>query len=659
MGGLVAARPDAMRQYVLGVRGRREDAEEVRAALVRAHEQLVGALPAGFAAPGLPDIAGPLTRCRDVDGYVATVADRFADAGSVGPDGVHRMDGDLLADIPYTSRYGEAHRRRLREQAEEELARLREHLSSGSADETTVGEMVATLGWMRFEVDRAPTPEARQRVAADLIDTMGAGDVQGMLDLLEGELDQDGADVDAVRSTLEDLAVVTSLGLEAQPGRAQRWAGQLAGDHDWYHDGPPEMLVALGALVAPGTATLGLAVWRQVWSHTYMPSDQGTLPVHQHRADDGGPLDRLLGSPNAIEVLADSAADRPELANAIVMGTITQGPEGFEHLLAQGGTQNPSLGGDGTYDALGRMLTASVDIRLPLEDRLLAASQTMTMYDHVLHDGPDYFYAAPVLEGLGTMTQPLLANLHPSEVPGESRIQLPGLPVNDAANPFADHLENVIRDLAQSEGGTAGLARAVEGATTELIHRSAGQAVDAGSVNPLHEPTLVRTGEMMDWVVGAVTSERVDALVSAIEGGGWDAGLQAAVLEGLGATRLEPVSVVAESVLAAAGQDVVPGGSVLGDDPETRITYHLVLANLAARPEIASPQLLQALQDAANPAQAGAPRGAEGIALFLADDTISEPAYPGLAELRASIHHQEQLIGHDAAALLAEVFGVG
>jgi hypothetical protein len=432
----VSGDPDEMQGYVRDVDEVRDAAYRARERLVDAYEELEAALPAGHPAPDRPDVAGPLGRSRRVDELVGEVAERLRTAGEGRADGTYTLDAAALAVIPYTSPYGAELRSRLAQRAELELARLRERMASGSYDETTAGELVAVLSWMRHEVVTAADPQA----AAELIDRMGPGDLQEIERLVVAAYEGDG-DAAWVDGAVGDLAVVVSHGLEPSPERAERWVAEIDDDQDWYHDGPPPLLVALGALAAPTTVVLTRTVWRHVWDHTY--DDATGAAVLAHRGPEGGTLDRLVGTPNAIEALAASAGERPPLANALVLDVVDEGFADFEHLFAQGGTTNPALGREAAYEALGSMLTASVDVSLPMDARLLAASQTVALYDTALQEGPVYYYAPEVRTGLATMTQPLLARLHPSFE--AAIIHQPGLSIDDGRNPSGDALERVVR----------------------------------------------------------------------------------------------------------------------------------------------------------------------------------------------------------------------
>ncbi|HEY8544142.1 MAG TPA: hypothetical protein VIL36_03810, partial [Acidimicrobiales bacterium] len=455
----VSGHPDEMQGYVGDVEGPRDAAHRARERLLDAYDELVALLPAGFPAPGRPDVAGPLGRCRQVDELVGEVAERLRTAGAGRGDGTYELDAADLA-ISSTSPYGDRLRRRLARRAEQELARLRERMASGSYDETTVGELVAVLGWMRHEVDTAADPQA---AAAALIDTMGPGDLQEIERMLVAAPDAawDG-DEAWVHRVVGDLAVVVSHGLEGAPRRAERWVAEIADDQDWYHHGPPPLLVALAVLGAPATVTLSRTVWRHVWEHTY--SDEHGVALLSHKGPEGGELERLVGTRNAIEALADSAAERPALANAIVLDHVEEGLADFEHLFS---AAHPPIGDESTYDALGRMLTASVDVSLPVEDRMEAASRTLTLYDQALAQGPVNYYDPEVRTGLATMTQPLLARLHPSL--DEGIIHQPGLLIDDGRNPTDAVLERVVRDLAGHTETVAALGQALDGATSEIL----------------------------------------------------------------------------------------------------------------------------------------------------------------------------------------------
>ncbi len=81
------------------------------------------------------------------------------------------------------------------------------------------------------------------------------------------------------------------------------------------------------------------------------------------------------------------------------------------------------------------------------------------------------------------------------------------------------------------------------------------------------------------------------------------------------------------------------------------MTYRLVLANLAARPDLATPELMQGLAQAGIEGLADDDRrsAAIGIYDFVEGDQVDEAAYPGLSVLQDVLDRQYDEINLGAA----------
>lgn len=572
-----SADPAELRMYAGRSTGLLADVAEATPAVASAVAALQTALPDAFKLTSTVDLTLPaLGRARGVDVQVSVTADVFEQAGR-GEGGVVTVDDAALP--PLTPIFDQVTLDALTARLTDELTTLRERLASGSADETTLAELVGLLDMARILTDRGEVEGRGVEVAEGLVEHMGAGDVRVMLDMLEAAaLEDDGLAM--ATGGFEDLAIVVSRGLEAQPARTERWVDSLTEGHDWF-DGPPEGLVALAALGAPTTRTFGLAVWDEI----NQPRPGPPSLVTPRDARDGGLLDTMFDTTHAPQVVVRAAIDRPALANGIVLGADI---DEFEELFGEPYYDVPrprSMAGD--LDAL---LVSSIDPSLPLNVRLSAASHAMTM----VNEASDLAgtYRDETLTTLGTMTRPLLSNLDPNV--GTIVFEAPA---GGDATESADPLWDAAARLGNTDPGAAGLRTGLSGALDDLV---ASGRTDSAS-EPIKLETLGRLRRVREQMVTSVAGGRLDAIEADVESGGRTRDLDTTILDALGATPAEPVTVLVETVQNYRGDnavEVVEGGSILGHQSEAAMTYRLVLANLAARPDLATPELMQGLTQA-------------------------------------------------------------
>jgi hypothetical protein len=584
--GRVAADPGELRTYAGRVRGRRDDAADAVEPLARALDRFAAVLPGGLPGPVLPDLAGCLVRVGGVDDQVAVVADAFERADTPGDGRLHRIDDAHLVALGLSSIYGERRRRELRARAVDELVSLRERIAAGDVDETTVGELVAVLALLRRLVDTASDGGVE---AADLIGPMGPGDLHEALALLEDHardhrsLAEESGPVRAIA----DLAHVVSLGLDRQPGRARRWAADLAGRRDVAYDKQAlEGLVLLGAYNAPGTHRFGVALVDQMY---------GALPVPT-----GGLVDRVHRTTSPLAPVLATAARQPALASGIVNHLLASDPDrdadGRERPMRFDVVFERSprdFRFTGISDSLlGAVIVAAVDPELPAGQRMRTAHH---LAEHYVSVG-DAAYAGEVTQGFAAATQPLLERwLAASGSEGGAG----GEPAPDG-DPSLALLPEALGRYGATSDGVNGLRAALSEVTTIALDR----AEDAAQKNPGSEPAylpfhrggLERVGELHGLVVTAVGNERFR---SAFERAGGGAG-RAAEASARGLVEELPggssVAGLFEAVAALDGDPAAGGSPAIGLRPQ--VTNELVERNLAARPDLATPEVVAHLEQA-------------------------------------------------------------
>jgi hypothetical protein len=634
-----SAHPAELRDYVSRTRGALIDVADAAVLVTQAVADLQAALPEGHQLTTIADLTLPaVSRAHAVDAQVSITAAIFDAAGR--GDGVVTVDDTALPAFPPV--YDQATIDALTARLEDELATLKERLAASSADETTLDELLGLLGMARTLTDRADVKGHSTEAAAELIDRMGAGDVAVMLDMLEGAvLDDDPA---AAREGFEDLGIVLSRGLETQPTRVDRWLDTLTAGHSWI-DSTPEALVALAALGAPGARAFGGAVWSRLLAHRddALPS-YGNGPL---RGPSGGLLERVFGTPSAVAVMVDATAERPGLANGIVTNT---NAEVFEDLV--GDRLNDTPWPAAVEDRFNDVLAASIDPSLPLNHRLESSLHVMGIISGA--DGLNDTYSDATLTTLGTMTHPLLANTGP----GKETIVF-DRPAGTDATESATPLWGAVGNLGNTDAGTVGVRIGLERAIADRF--AAGLTGDPGE--PVALTTLRGIAEVRAEVVTEAIRERLEAIERRLERGDpVSAGIETLLLEGASmSAQAQPIAVGLQALQAARdgqGVQVVEGGRILGDNAGEHMVYRLVLADIATSPDIATPQLVEALNDAALEGLRDDNRrsAALGVYSFVMGDTRSD-AVPGLSRLRELLSEQESALRTDSAENLDAAHG--
>jgi hypothetical protein len=631
-----SAHPAELRDYVSRTRGALIDVADAAVLVTQAVADLQAALPEGHQLTTIADLTLPaVSRAHAVDAQVSITAAIFDAAGR--GDGVVTVDDTALPAFPPV--YDQATIDALTARLEDELATLKERLAASSADETTLDELLGLLGMARTLTDRADVQGHSTEAAADLIDRLGAGDVAVMLDMLEGAvLDDDSA----ARGGFEDLAIVLSRGLETQPTRVDRWLDTLTAGHSWI-DSTPEALVALAALGAPGARAFGGAVWSRLLAHRGdgLPS-YGNGPL---RGPSGGLLERVFGTPSAVAVMVDAAAERPGLANGIVTN---MSADVFEDLVSDRLNDTPWPAD--IEDRFNEILTASIDPSLPLNHRLESSLHVMEFVRDT--DDLSDTYSDATLTTLGTMTHPLLANTGP----GQKTIVF-DRPAGTDATESATPLWGAVGKLGNTDAGTVGVSIGLERAIDDRF--AAGLSGSASE--PVALTTLKGIAEVRAEVVTESVRERFDAIESHLErGDAVSAGIETLILQGgTMSPHTEAIAIGLQALQTARdnqGVQVVEGGSILGGDAHAHMAYRLVLADLAARPDLATPELVQALNQAALEGLRDEDRHSSAVGVYdFVMDPRTDETVTGLGELRELVLQQETFLNtnsaedHDAA----------
>ncbi len=667
--------PTLLRGYTAHAADPRDDVSDRVAELGAALADLEAALPGavgGLVAPTAPDTDAAVLKATATDDHVAAVAAVFEDADQHGPDGLPIVDdATLTAALPVPDLYTEEQREALRLQAEEELASLRERIAAGDVDDTTTDALMGTLGLLNHVVETSADPQA---AAAALVETMGPGDMYEALRLLDAEAstegDRLGHDSPAV-TAIADLASVTSLGLEDDPERAARWADDLAtrgitheetgarGSTVTTVERPHlDALVVLAASVAPGTGTLGTAIFDRLHGPGPYPGE-------------GGVVDRLYGGAGGLTPILERAAGEPELANGIVDSLLDDTPdrEGDGSPLQRAGIDTVfSPGRDDIHEfpglsdeTLRDVLVASVDPSLDPVERGTTAYHLAEQHAAVLDSRPPVPrgpYAGPqeygdtVVEGFAAATQPLLEGWTST---GEAEVWL--LP-SDGGAPVAladDVLWDAVGAYGERGSGVDGLLHAVGGATSMRVLQAydigLADPESAGHTAPLDLSRLTALGDLQGWVAANVNSERFTSLVEAAEAPAGPSAVVTSILTGVigEAPGGSSLGGVINALQALEGRGVTGGGNALAG-AEVRTVVDMALLDLAARPDLATPEVLTQLEEAA-----GA-RGETGIYSLLTNNVHPPPEAisPALRELRNLVLAQSEAVDTAEANALGE-----
>jgi hypothetical protein len=554
----------------------------------------VAAAAGGFGPIG-DDLLAPLLDLRveaaHQAAWVGAVGEAFRAAGA-------DTDGDGVvtardADLPPV---GSASRADRLAEVTALLASLRERAAAGDP-RITASELATVLATARDLVVTAPDPEAE---AARILATVGVGDVAIAVDLL-GDATSDATDPGHVAvAALFDLGALVSLGLEAQPARAERWAHRLTGTlaaHDLLGDDRVDGLALLGGGNAPRTATFGVALAAGLRA--------GGVETRRW-----GPVHRLYGATDPLAPAVAAAGARSS------GGRFTQVPlaHGLVADLARAdrgqALAGVFAGGAPTgYDlARADALRAAVDPTVAPEDRVGLALDLATRFgerDRVLPAFPELeIYSPSVTSAFGAATQPLLE--HWSWHGDHGTIDVPSAagprPVPDAT------LWGTVGELAQLPGGDAGLGAALSGATTRCLAASVAAhqselAVGAAPspVAPLAPDGLRELGRLYARTTAAAGNARFQAIADHVEQGPTTEETMRPVVDGaLG--EVPGGSVAAGAVrsleLATTEPPDVTGGGPVTRGLEPTVTAALVRLDLAHHPELATDAVLRALREA-------------------------------------------------------------
>lgn len=600
--------------------------------------------------------SGHLTRVRDLDATVATVAQRFRAADS--SPGVVTVDDSVLG-APLTPVISPERRAELAEEAADEYANLAED----DDDPTTAAELAGYLAVIRAEIEAAGEGlppdeafEAQKDRAEELLHHAGPRDLRVALEMIGDGVEAGGADQEQAEATLADLGLFTSLGLDDDPTRAQRWIAVLEEEWDW--DGSHgddtergELLALLATQVDTRTRTFGEEIFWRVFEDPWHPDLDNDI------------LEAVAGDSSVFTVLFGGLADSPRLANAIVDRGILLADEGgylgqrWVALLdaRYDGFEN---GGDGRGDdsddaryqqALADLLTAATHEDLPLEDSVPTALALLDYADRYAGNDEHYVrFSAPVREAFGRTIGPLLdawlaGDAGSLAVPGDPPIPLP---------PEAfDQLQDALDRIARDPDASAGLLVELTDFTRDEIHA----AVAAGDDEPFSE-----LGVILLAVIGGSSSTRYHDLIGSVEGGGAQAGFEAVAVELLSLVKFANLGTLAKAgyrgLRAYYGSDVPGGGNQLPPFFTSFVRSELLLAHLDAGTIPPDPALEAAIEAAAE--QGGYP-ALEDLLLNpddLARQGVSAETIAALDELEDRIEDEKQRISPELVQALDDIF---
>jgi hypothetical protein len=568
--------------------------------------------------------------------WVGAVGEAFRTAGA-DPDG----DGVVTARVADLPPVGSASRADRLADVAALLASLRERADDGDA-RITPGELAAALSIARELVATSADPEAE---AARILETVGPGDVAVAVDLLgAGASGADDLAVGPARA-LFDLGGVLSLGLEAQPARAERWVRRLTESlaaldvvGDGRADHRVDSLALLGGGNAPGTATFGVA----------LAAGLRTAGLETQR---WGPVHRLYGTTHPIAP-AVAAAGARGTGGRFVQVPLARGLVADLSRADQGRALAGVFGGGAPtgYDlARADALRAAVDPAGAPADRVGLALELVTRFGErhrIFPAFPDLeIYSPAVTSAFGAATQPLLEQWtwhgdHGTvDVPGAAGPR----PVPD------DALWTTVGELAQLPGGDEGLGAALSGATA---HRLAAGVVAhqdelahgarPSPVAPLAPDGLRDLGGLYARTTAAAGQARFEAIADHVEQGATTGDAVRPVLDGaLG--ELPGGSVVAGAVhsleTATSGSPHVTGGGAVTGGLEPALTAALVRLDLTHHPELATDAVLRALREAED-------TGPTGVYDLIHGDhqVASTGAGRELSDLQALVTAQEDLV---------------
>ncbi len=638
--GSVSADPAKLDAFVTESSDRCDAVVRATGTLEDALAALNAELPGGYGVGGTVPTA-PITRVRALDGGLSEVARRFraADSGS----GVLTVDEGALGQ-PLPVAYAPEERERLAQAAADELAGL----DDAEDDPTTRAELAGYLDVLRAEIDAAgeglsPAEafEARKQRAAELLAAAGPRDLRAALELIGDDIGDGGANQERGEGSLDDLGIVTSLGLEDDPARAQAWIDTLAEEWDWdaYHGDDTErgeLLALLATQVDTDSRALGEAIFWRIFEDPWNP-------------DGNDLLDAVTGDTSPFTVLFEGIADSQRLANAIVDRGITLG-DGDDQLLAQrwdalldarwDGFEN---GGDGTgddseddryQDALGALLTAATGERLLPEERTATALGLLQyLEDHAGNDDRYVRFSAPVREALGRTIDPLLD----AWIAGDrTTLAVPGDPPIDLPPESMELLQRALDRIANDPDAARGLTASLTDFVEEQIHA----AVRDGGAGDLSQ-----LGIVLQELIGETSGSRYDALRDAVEGGGAEAALESLFTSALGQAPVAgPIATgIYDALKAYYGQDTGGGDEILPVNFTSFVRTELLLAHIEAGDAGLDRAALDRLEQAA----------ADGGPTAVEDLLLSDPAF---AEVEAVIEDEVQRVNPELVQALDGIF---
>ncbi|HMJ79048.1 MAG TPA: hypothetical protein VK507_23890 [Iamia sp.] len=639
--GTVSADPGRLDAFVTESGDRVDAVTRASGTLQDALDALNAALPSGYGISAAVPTA-PLSRVRTLDGGLSEVARRFrvADSGA----GVVTVDEGALGQ-PLPVAYTPEQRQRLAEEAADEYANLAED----DGDPTTRAELAGYLDLIRGEIDAAgeglsPAEafEARKRRAAELLAAAGPRDLRAALELIGDDIEDGGTRQERGESTLEDLGIFTSLGLEDDPIRAQEWIDTLEEEWDWdgYHGEDTErgqLLALLATQVDTDTRAFGEVIFWRIFDDPWHPDGDNDL------------LEAVAGDTSVFTVLFDGLSDSPRLANAIVDRGIGLTASGDDQRAATwdalldaryDGFENSGSGtGDDSDDAryqnaLGDLLTAATSERLLPEERVATALGLLEyLEDHAGNDDHYVRFSGPVREALGRTIDPLLD----AWIAGDrTTLAVPGDPPIDLPPEAMDLLQRALDRIAHDTDAARGFTWAL----TDFVEAQIHAAVQGGG-----DGDLSQLGIVLQEVVGETSGSRYDALRDVVEGGGATSALESLFSSALGAAPV--VGTAAAAVYGALkayyGNPTGGGDEILPVNFTSFVRTELLLAHIEAGDAGLSPAAQRRLEQAA----------ADGGPTAVEDLLLSDPDFAAVERL---IEAEKQRIDPELVEALDGIF---